>query len=142
MTLQTQIVALRNLIQETLQSQGLLGKFLLPNQIETPAIVVENKRKNLPEGTIIQGLEVTINVNSEFKSLTNSSHIERVYEIKLLQWDDTKTTLDATELLIPILQSNGYWVKLGLRLLPREAIGNIEQVKIEIREHFSQRFRG
>jgi hypothetical protein len=115
---------LRTLILKA--TKDIIGKYTFANNQTIPAFAIDDNGKYPPAGTKVEGLEIVIVpcVNSIYRpGLGNTQRWEYVSRVFLKQWNLDGDTIEATELIVPLL---GNKVQVSPRILPSESLGNIE----------------
>lgn len=130
-------IALKTLISNTLSS--VLGTYTFSNGVTTPAIWVEGVPNTAGEKPLqAEGLEVVIVINTDTDYtpwLAGEYESSQISEIILKQWDATKDTNVARNLLLETPAIQKLITAIQPRVLPFADFGNIEQQTILLR-HF------
>lgn len=122
-----EILELRDKIIEKLGTE--LGVYTFSNNQKIPAVTIASNRLYPPPGTLIEGLEAIIYpyIGSSRKNFLGSILIEKETRLILNQWDTTKDTIVAHDLLL--LNFADILQRIGPRLL---ADGNRQTIESQV----------
>lgn len=133
------LIALRQVIQDTLSAAGLLGLYIFPDDTSDAAIAVvglgsdQGEESYPPTGTRISGLEVVIIPGEEIPPQDTLDGYIQFFRtaIVLKQWDTgINRTLPAYQLLQQ--QFGNIYTGSVTRILPQERLGNIETLSFSL----------
>lgn len=120
-----------------------LGFYTLPNGAKIPSVTIKQPTPYPEPGTSQTGLEIVIipetNINTE--NYLGSLLIAEETQLILNQWDNTKDTKNATNLIIENLQPFWSIKRIGPVVLPNWNLETIESRVIYLTESISHRWR-
>jgi hypothetical protein len=122
------ILSLRSLINGLLSSE--LGTYTFSSGQTTPSICVLPDNvfgmNYPPNGVTVSGLEVVLvdSFNIKHRPILRGSYNKEFVEITLKQWDITKTTVAATNLLVYGIKED--YLELRPRMIADRNLDNIE----------------